>query len=174
MAPQGESQAPPLGPRGEGWVLLQGILVVAVVVAGFLGSAWPRSWRPGLEIASTSVTLGGAALLAGGIWSLGNAFTPFPRPVSGASLRDRGVYTLVRHPVYGGVLLLGLGWALWSSPIALVALGCLATLFEGKRRREETWLVEAYPATPPIEDGSDTGSSRSCGEPGDGGRTGSN
>ena len=145
MAPEGESQAPELGPRGGGWVLLQGILVTAVVVSGFLGSAWPRSWRPLMEITAILVAVGGAALLAGGIRSLGTALTPFPRPVSGASLRDRGLYAFVRHPIYGGVLLLGLGWALWSSPIALLALGCLAALFEGKRRREEAWLVEAYP-----------------------------
>jgi len=116
-----------------------------VVAAGFLGGPWPSSWRPGLEIAAILVMLGGAALLVGGILSLGSAFTPFPRPVSGASLHDRGLYALVRHPIYGGVLLLELGWALWSSPVALVALGCLAALFEGKRRREEAWLVQTYP-----------------------------
>lgn len=145
MAPEEGPQAPELGPRGGGWVLLQGVLVTAVVVAGLLGSAWPRPWRPGMETAAILVAVGGAALLAGGIGSLGNAFTPFPRPVSGASLRDRGLYAHVRHPIYGGVLLLGLGWALWSSPIALVALGCLAAVFEGKRRREEAWLVRTYP-----------------------------
>ena len=126
-------------------MLLQGILFIAVIVAGFLGSPWPRSSRPSLEVAAILVALGGGALLVAGMGSLGSALTPFPRPVSGASLRDRGVYALVRHPIYGGVLFLGLGWALWASPMALVALGCLAAVFEGKRRREEAWLAEVYP-----------------------------
>jgi protein-S-isoprenylcysteine O-methyltransferase Ste14 len=66
--------------------------------------------------------------------------------VHGAELREAGLYGLARHPIYGGVLLLGLGWWLASSPLALLPMALLAGLFEAKSRREERWLVEHHPA----------------------------
>ena len=44
--------------------------------------------------------------------------------------------------MYGGALLLVLGWALLSSPLALVPLGAAAAFLDAKRRREEAWLKE--------------------------------
>ena len=82
-------------------------------------------------------------LLAGGA-GLGRQLTPFRRPLATGELRQDGIYRLVRHPIYGGVLLTLLAWALASSPLALVpwALGC--AFFEAKRRREESWLLGQY------------------------------
>jgi protein-S-isoprenylcysteine O-methyltransferase Ste14 len=51
----------------------------------------------------------------------------------------------VRHPIYGGVLLLLLAWALFSSPLALAPLILAAPFFDAKRRREEIWLLAQYP-----------------------------
>ena len=60
-------------------------------------------------------------------------------------LRKDGVYGLVRHPMYGGALLLILGWALLSSPFVLLPLGLAAVFLDAKRRREEAWLIEQHP-----------------------------
>jgi protein-S-isoprenylcysteine O-methyltransferase Ste14 len=50
----------------------------------------------------------------------------------------------VRHPMYGGVLLLVLAWALASSPVAL-APGSAGVVFLGvKVRREEELLREEF------------------------------
>jgi protein-S-isoprenylcysteine O-methyltransferase Ste14 len=68
-----------------------------------------------------------------------------PKPVAEGALRNGGVYRLVRHPMYGGALLAVLGWALVSSPLALVPLGLAAAFLEAKRRREEAWLLEQHP-----------------------------
>jgi len=87
----------------------------------------------------------GAMLALWGSRGLGAALTPLPRPRDDASFRDAGAYRLVRHPIYGGVLLLAVGAALLSSPLALVPAACLGLLFEGKRQREEGWLTERYP-----------------------------
>jgi len=74
--------------------------------------------------------------------------TPFPRPVTGGALRQDGIYGLVRHPMYGGALLLILGWALLSSPFVLLPLGLAAVFLEAKSRREEAWLVDEHPDYP--------------------------
>jgi protein-S-isoprenylcysteine O-methyltransferase Ste14 len=52
---------------------------------------------------------------------------------------------VVRHPIYGGVLSIAWGWALFSSPLALPPVVLAAPFLEAKRRREEAWLVEQHP-----------------------------
>jgi len=42
---------------------------------------------------------------------LGEGLTPFPKPPAQAQLVRRGVYAMVRHPVYAGLMALSLGWA---------------------------------------------------------------
>ena len=86
----------------------------------------------------------GLAVVLVAALTLGRAFTPLPRPRRG-KLRQHGIYGVVRHPVYGGVVLLALGWSLAGAPLALVPTALLAGLFELKSLREEAWLVERYP-----------------------------
>ena len=69
-----------------------------------------------------------------------------PRPMADGALRQSGVYRFVRHPMYGGALLIMLAWALISSPLALLPLGLAAASLDAKRRREEAWLLERYPS----------------------------
>ena len=56
-----------------------------------------------------------------------------------------GAYRLVRHPIYGGTLLVALGWSLLSSPLALFPTSLLALLLELKSRHEESMLVARFP-----------------------------
>jgi protein-S-isoprenylcysteine O-methyltransferase Ste14 len=51
----------------------------------------------------------------------------------------------VRHPIYGGTLLVALGWSLLSSPLALFPTALLAFLLELKSRHEESMLAERFP-----------------------------
>jgi protein-S-isoprenylcysteine O-methyltransferase Ste14 len=134
-----------MGRRGEGWVVLQAAVLVAAAVLGWLAPPWPEAWATPLRAAGVVVALAGLPLILGGSVRLGSALTPFPEPVEGASLREDGVYALVRHPIYGGVVLLSLGWALATSPAALPATAALVAVFEGKRRREEAWLLDTHP-----------------------------
>jgi protein-S-isoprenylcysteine O-methyltransferase Ste14 len=136
---------PQLGRRGEGWVALQVMLLAAIAAAGMRGSRWPSSARS-LRMGAAAVgALGGACLFAGAARRLGKQITPFPKPVEEGSVKRSGAYGLVRHPMYGGVLLLALGWSLASSPLALAPWSAAAVFLDAKRRREEAWLVEAYP-----------------------------
>ena len=136
---------PQLGRRGEGWVALQLVLLAAIVAAGSRGSRWPSPAR-GVRMGAAGVTaLGGLYLFAGGVARLGKQITPFPKPVEEGTVKRSGAYGLVRHPMYGGVLLLTLGWSLASSPLALAPWSVAAVFLDAKRRREEAWLVEANP-----------------------------
>jgi protein-S-isoprenylcysteine O-methyltransferase Ste14 len=137
---------PPLGPRGEGWAVVQLVLAFVIVVAGIAGPGWPETataWRVGLGVA---IGVAGWVLFLTGAVGLGRSLTPFPKPMERATLRVNGVYGLVRHPIYGGSLLVALGWSLLSSPVALIVTAVLASVFELKARLEESMLVSRYPA----------------------------
>ena len=135
---------PALGTRGGGWVAIQMGLLGAAVVAGVVGAAWPAGAAPWLAAAGGVAVLAGVVLLLAAGAGLGRQLTPFPKPVDDGELRRTGVYGLVRHPMYGGALLAMLGWALLSSPLALVPLAVAAVFLDAKRRREEAWLVTEY------------------------------
>ena len=136
---------PQLGRRGEGWVALQMVLVAVILTAGVRGARWPSAAR-GVRTAAAAVSaLGGMYLFAGAAKGLGRQITPFPKPVDEGRVKRSGAYGLVRHPMYGGVLLLTLAWSLASSPLALAPWTAAAVFLDAKRRREEAWLVEAHP-----------------------------
>jgi protein-S-isoprenylcysteine O-methyltransferase Ste14 len=49
------------------------------------------------------------------------------------------------NPVYGGAILIGLGWSFADAPLGLVPTALLAVLIDLKAQREETWLIERFP-----------------------------
>jgi len=141
------SRLPSLGPRGEGWVALQGVFLVGVGVGGLLGPAWGEPWRTAGLVAGAGLIALGAVGAVLGVVGLRENLTAVPRPVLGGRLIDSGVYGLVRHPIYTGILTAALGWGLaTASPVALFAAVVLACFFDLKARREEAWLLAAYPA----------------------------
>jgi len=145
------SRIPSLGPRGEGWVILQLAGIAAVSYAGRLdagGSTSDPELRSVLERAGLIVVGAGALLLLSGVAVLMSAssFSIFPRPIGGGRLVESGPYRIVRHPVYSGLILGGLGFALQRVSIAtLLATLFLAVVLDLKRRREEVWLAAQFP-----------------------------
>lgn len=142
---------PSLGPRGEGWVALQGVcfaLIVAAVAAG-QGEVEVDATALGTRQLIGYVTGTAAAVLIGsGIAELRRkrALSALPYPVPDAELAERGAYRFVRHPIYSGLILGAFGLAVitpWVGTFAATAL--LAIVLDLKRRREETWLAEGYP-----------------------------
>jgi protein-S-isoprenylcysteine O-methyltransferase Ste14 len=139
------SRLPQLGQRGEGWVALQVLLLVVILAAGVRGSRWP-SWSRGLRlVAACASGIGGLYLFGDGVGRLGPQITPFPKPVEEGEVKRTGAYGLVRHPMYGGVLLLTLGWSIATSPAALAPWAAAVAFLDAKRRREEAWLAEQHP-----------------------------
>jgi protein-S-isoprenylcysteine O-methyltransferase Ste14 len=139
------SRLPELGPHGEGWLVLQLLLVAAIIGCGFVGVYWPRAVESFFGILGLLVAGAGALIIVLGVLSLGSSFTPLPRPRARSRLRQGGIFRLVRHPVYGGAILVGLGWSLAEAPLGLLPTALLAVLFDLKARREEAWLAERFP-----------------------------
>jgi protein-S-isoprenylcysteine O-methyltransferase Ste14 len=139
------TRLPALGPRGEGWVIVQLLMYGVVAVAGLRGRRWSPGARPATRVAGVVAGVAGGAMVVGGSVSLGHSLTPNPRPRAGAPLRDSGLYAIVRHPIYGGVMLTALAWSLWLSPAALGPTALTAAVLDLKSRREEAWLEERYP-----------------------------
>jgi protein-S-isoprenylcysteine O-methyltransferase Ste14 len=140
---------PDLGPHGEGYVAIQVVMFVAIWLAGGLGPAWGGALRDVGRVAGGILIAGGAVLLLRGFIDLGPNLTPFPKPRSDARLVDSGAYGLVRHPIYGGLVLGAAGWGLFEASIAALALAVLlGVFFDLKSRREEGWLVERFPEYP--------------------------
>lgn len=129
--------------------MLQIPLIVLLAIGPRTFHGWPP-WRfpdgPIVSVAAGLLLVTGLALLVWGTLSLGSSLTPLPHPKEGARLRETGPYRFVRHPMYGGVLLLAFGWALrvhgWLT-LGYVVLAIF--LLEVKVRREERWLTETYP-----------------------------
>ena len=96
-------------------------------------------------VAGIAIGIAGWVLIVAGVVGLGSSLTPFPKPSERSTLRMSGAYRLVRHPIYGGSMLVALGWSLLSSPLALFATAFLALLFELKSRHEESMLVVRFP-----------------------------
>ena len=117
-------------------------------LAGSAGPAWGDPWlaaRSRRRGASSSRP--GSSFAGLGLVGLRENLTAVPRPVEDGRLIDTGVYGLVRHPIYTGIILAAVGWGLVtaSPPALLVAFG-LGVFFDLKSRREEAWLLAAYPA----------------------------
>jgi protein-S-isoprenylcysteine O-methyltransferase Ste14 len=112
------------------------------LLAAVLAAPRGRILAPRLGAA---LLVAGGALAAGGLAALGRSLSPFPEPREDAELVEHGAYRLVRHPMYGGVLLAATGWSLRRSSSALVPTVLLAALWTAKARREEELLAARFP-----------------------------
>jgi protein-S-isoprenylcysteine O-methyltransferase Ste14 len=142
------SRIPSLGPRGEGWLALQVVAMLTIALA--YGSSPDPSTHGVLSsaIGWLGVIIGAVFVLGGGTGlTQAGAFDVFPKPRSDGALVESGVYRLVRHPIYAGLIAGGLGLAALraSLPTLLATIG-LAVILDLKRRREEDWLLQQFPA----------------------------
>jgi len=137
------SSLPALGKRGEGWVVLQVVLIAAVLLSAVSGRGWSGHAQViAYACGGTLIGLGLAMLVAGAI-RLGRALTPLPAPKRQDDVVRTGIYRLVRHPMYGGGLLIALGWTIvFATALGLAITVLLAVFLDLKSRREELWLME--------------------------------
>lgn len=141
------SSLPSLGPRGEGWVAIQGVLLVLVAIGGVVeGRFTVDGW---LVVGASMVLVGGAVAVAG-VLALGRGLTPLPHPNEQGELISSGVYGLVRHPIYSGIVLAALGYGIAMHALVTAVVGALVLLafFTAKSMREEVWLERRYPDYP--------------------------
>jgi protein-S-isoprenylcysteine O-methyltransferase Ste14 len=123
------------------------VLLVLVAAAGWsLGPDWSGLLRLAGVVGGIALIVVGLVLTVRGVVDLGAAMTPLPRPRDDAELVETGAYALVRHPVYGGLILVAFGWAIVRASVIAIALAAaLAAFFGLKSAREERWLEARYP-----------------------------
>ena len=140
------SRIPSLGPRGEGWVALQFILLGAIALSGWLlGHAWSGVAQQALLVVGGLLVLGGLAIATLGVANLGRSLSAMPRPTDQAVQITHGVYSQVRHPIYAGLVCAAIGWSLVTASLIGLALSVvLAGVLDLKSRREEAWLHERF------------------------------
>jgi len=134
--------------RGDVFVYAQlGLIALVVLGPRSFGDSepWPGIWGQAAWAAGQALLLAGAAFALAGFIYLGSNLSPWPRPREGSRLVQTGVYRLVRHPLYTGLIFSALGWALRvNGPLTLLYAICLAALLDRKARYEEHWLRRKF------------------------------
>jgi protein-S-isoprenylcysteine O-methyltransferase Ste14 len=148
-APGSRRRLPDLGPRGEGWVIGQFALLALLVVVSLpqVPTLWPASGIGWARLSAGLVAIAvGGWLAVRAFTDLGESLTPMPRPRADGRLVESGIYARLRHPIYAGLMLAGIGWSVLTASLpALIVALLLAAFLDAKARREEEWLLDHYP-----------------------------
>ena len=98
-----------------------------------------------LALAATAGSWVGIAIMVVAALGLGRGLTASPLPNDRAQLRTAGLYGLVRHPIYSGLLLFSLAQVVSSGRLLVALAGLLLTvLINAKARWEERRLGERF------------------------------
>ena len=125
------------------WVTIQIALMVIYLVD------WP--WlsdviRDILKVLGAIPMVIGTVMVLWGLIQLRSSLNIFPSPKPDGRLITTGIYNTVRHPIYGGLLFLAFGYALFAQSFYQVVLALvLFVFFELKSGFEERKLMEQYP-----------------------------
>ena len=137
------------GTRGEWYVVVQFILLGVVFLAPWLTNraAWPAPWSWLSRAVGVVLLLLGAGAVGAGSLGLGRNLSPLPHPKDDAALVETGLYSVVRHPIYSGLIAGSFGWALLNTSLVTLLLAVLVfVFFDVKARREEQALAARFPA----------------------------
>ena len=61
------------------------------------------------NLISVFMIIGGLIIMLMAVKDLGSNFSPFPKPKPNSNLTTRGVYSLIRHPMYYSLIMLSFG-----------------------------------------------------------------
>ena len=90
------------------WSLLTvQLLLLAAIMFLPGGDDWTAA--PWVSGAAWLIEVAGLVVVAAGLLNLGRSATPLPTPVSDGRLRSDGLYRLVRHPIYSGLMAFSVG-----------------------------------------------------------------
>ncbi|MGL5082350.1 MAG: methyltransferase family protein [Microcoleaceae cyanobacterium] len=138
------------GQRGEYLVLLQGMLLIGFVLLPVYAlpgvSSLSTFWRTAFWVMAGILGVISCGVIGKGVMDLGQSLTPLPYPKQDGELVQTGAYGVVRHPLYSGLILAALGWAIFQLSVShFLGTIVLFVFFDFKARREEQWLLEKYP-----------------------------
>lgn len=122
------------------------LMIVPRAHRGWLGIRFtPASDTSGW--AGAALTIAGVAVAIWARWHIGGNWSGTVTLKEGHELIRTGPYRRIRHPIYTGILLAGLGTAIEIGRIAaLIALALGWGSFWFKARREESFLREEFGA----------------------------
>ena len=145
--PDARSRIPSLGRRGGGWVAIQFLLIGALVAAGVRGRGdIDGAMLTFAVVLGTGIIAVGTVIIGLGIRQLNRSLSAMPRPVESGTLVEDGIYAYVRHPIYLGLMIVGVGWSVAMDSLAALFVAAIFAIFlDLKSRREEAWLREQYP-----------------------------
>ncbi|MCW8397868.1 isoprenylcysteine carboxylmethyltransferase family protein [Legionella sp. PATHC038] len=76
---------------------------------------------------------------------LGSALTPVVTPKENTQLVTSGIYGIVRHPIYTGVITMAIGWSVfWGALLSFITSLILIIFFDFKAKKEEILLSKKY------------------------------
>jgi protein-S-isoprenylcysteine O-methyltransferase Ste14 len=117
------------------------MLAVFLLAMRFPG-AYRNKW---VTFAGTASLIVGVVLILAGALALGGNLTPYPKPSKNARLVSHEIFSLIRHPIYTGVMLSSLGWAqIWQSWPAILMAFSMFPFFNAKARHEEDYLRNQF------------------------------
>jgi protein-S-isoprenylcysteine O-methyltransferase Ste14 len=138
------------GLRGEYWVIAQGILLLIFALLPIAKPSFieldKSTWQYFRWVWMVLFGFGAILLLSRSLIDLGRNLTPLPHPRDDGQLIQTGIYGIVRHPLYSGVIALTLTHAGWQmSWVHLVGSIGLLIFFDAKASKEEAWLTARFP-----------------------------
>lgn len=125
------------------WIVVQVALIVIYLID------WP--WlneviNDILTIIGAIPMVVGAIMVIWGLIQLRHSLNIFPSPRPDGKLITSGIYRSVRHPIYGGLIFLAFGYALFEWSIYKLVLAFVLYLFFSlKANYEERKLLQKYP-----------------------------
>ena len=105
-----------VGHRGEEWFAGQVLLVYAVLFGRY------PVIETLMKVVGCVSSLFGLYSIFRGIFDLGPLLSPFITPAEHSVVRKEGVYSLVRHPIYGGLSLFVSGLSLFQTNLSKLFL----------------------------------------------------
>ena len=127
--------------------------VQSVLFAVFIAlQLYPKKLLPAIALPEPLRTVGlgivvlGSLVILIALLQLSERLSPFPTPKANARLLQNGLFGLVRHPIYSGLILAFGGWSLRNeSPEQMLISLLLWALFWFKSKYEEERLLDHFP-----------------------------
>jgi len=135
------------GSKGEWYVVVQ--FIIFALIAFYSPDIGPKAWKQKLSFLyypGLFITIFASIITTLGLIHLGRNLSVFPHPKDDARLVETGVYALIRHPIYSGIILLVVGYGLVTASALMLIYGLLVfVFFEFKTKREEKYLCLKFP-----------------------------
>ena len=138
--------------QSRGWWRVSFAVLLLAYFAVRMG-LWRSPWMSGrlvphtlpIRLVADALALAGLLVMLWARVTIGRNWSAGVVLKEGHELVTTGPYRFVRHPIYSGLLLLALGWAVWRGQYAgFYGLAVILVLFWIKSRAEEQLMIEHF------------------------------